>query len=647
MLRIIAALVVSCVCVAGYSQGGKPVKPQALFSIKGESVTADEFIYLYKKNHPSKDDYTDTKIQEYLDLYINFKLKVTEARHRGIDTTAAFVKEFSSYKEELRKPFLPEGKIVDSLVKVTYSRLQEEIRASHILINCKPDALPSDTLQAFNRALEIKKRAASGEDFGSLASSYSEDPSAKMNKGDLGYFTALQMVFPFENAAYLGKKGDVVGPIRTRFGYHILKIQDRKPSSGQVEVSHIMIRTGERDAESAKNLIFELHDQSQGGVAWEELCKKYSEDQSTKNTGGKLRAFGVGDMKAIPDFERVAFSLQKPGEISDPFQTQYGWHIVRLEKKIPLPSFEESVASLKGKVSRDERVQISRIALQNKLKADFSFKENAEVKSKILAAADTSLTKGRWRIHTLPGEKETLFSTQGRSVSVGDFVKFVKQNQKPNSLSPDKYIDQLYNMLVEQTINTQLEARIIQQHPDFELLLKEYYEGILLFDIMEKEVWKKASDDSAGQRRFFEQNSKKYVAGERIQAILYSSASVETISNLKDMVAKNDSTGIQKILASKSARKEGGVYQKSDRPVFSKVEWKKGLYSVDGNGSQYLIQITNMVPPGLMSFEEARTSIISDYQDYLEKTWISQLKKKYPVKVNSKTKTDVFAKLKL
>ncbi|HEU5289699.1 MAG TPA: peptidylprolyl isomerase, partial [Cyclobacteriaceae bacterium] len=397
MIRVIAAGFLLLVCLSGFSQQTKIAKPLTLFTVASEPVTSDEFIYLYKKNHQAKEDFTQPKIEEYLALFINFKLKVKEARFRGIDTTAVFLKEYESYKEELKKPYLPEGKLIDSLVNVTYKRLQEEVRASHILISIKNDATPADTLEAYNKALEIKSKAQAGEDFGSLAALYSEEPMAQTSKGDLGYFTALQMVYPFENAAYLGKPGDIVGPVRTRFGYHILKIVDRKPARGEVEVSHIMIRTGaERDAAKSKNLIFEIYEQLNGGVSWEEVCKQYSEDPSSKNNGGKLRPFGVGAMASVPEFDRVAFSLQKPGEVSDPFQTQYGWHIVRLEKKIPLPTLEELAPNLKGRVARDERVQVSKQALTSKLKRDFSFTENTVTKAKVFGLADTTLTTGKW-----------------------------------------------------------------------------------------------------------------------------------------------------------------------------------------------------------------------------------------------------------
>ena len=647
MIRIIAAGFLAIVCLDGFSQRTKTAKPLTLFSVASEPTTTDEFIYLYKKNHQVKEDFTQQKIEEYLTLFINFKLKVKEARQRGIDTTAAFLKEYASYKEELKKPYLPEGKLIDSLASVTYKRLQEEVRVSHLLIGLKADASPADTLQAYTKIIELKNRALAGEDFGSLAALYSEEPMAQTSKGDLGYFTAMQMVYPFENAAYSGKPGDIVGPVRSQFGYHILKIADRKPARGEVEVSHIMIRTGaEHDATKSKNLIFEIHDQLRGGVAWAELCKQYSEDQSSKNSGGKLRPFGVRAMASVPEFERVAFSLQKPGEISDPFQTQYGWHILRLENKIPLPTFEEMSPNLKGRVARDERVQISKQALNQKLKKEFAFTENEAVKLKVFALADTSLVKGKWRIPAnYSSNKETLFSMQGKNVPVQNFLVYVKQNQKSNAQTPDQYIKLLYNMFVENSIGDALEVQIIKNHPEFEMLLKEYFEGILLFDIMEKHVWKKASEDSIGQHKFFDAHHGKYLAGERGAAVLYSSGAPDVISALKGYVEKHDSVSIQKIIQSKTARQETGVFQKEDRPALSKIDWKPGLYSVETNRMYYLVHLKEIVPPGPLSFEEARASVISDYQDNLEKEWLEQLRKKYPVKVNDKAKKNVVEKL--
>lgn len=647
MLRISFAVFLAIVCVDGFAQKSKS-SSETLFSVKGEPVSSDEFIYVYKKNHPAKEDFSQEKIQEYLNLYVNFKLKVREARQRGIDTTASFLKEYNSYKEELKKPYLPEGKIVDSLVRITYERLKEEVRVSHILIMAKQDAAPADTLKAYNKTLEIKNRALAGEDFGLLAALNSEEPNAHTSKGDLGYFTALQMVYPFENAAYASKKGDIVGPVRTRFGYHVLKIEDRKPARGEVEVAHIMIRTepGQEEKKS-KNLIFEIHDQLRGGASWNDLCKQYSEDPNSKNSGGKLRPFGIGVMTSVPEFERVAFSLQNPGDISDPIQTQFGWHIVKLEKKIPLPAFEEMATSLKGRVARDERVQTSRQALMQKLKKDFAFAENSATKEKVFSLADSTLTKGKWKIPSgYSFGKEELVSFKAKSVKAQDFLVYVQKNQRVAAQTPAKYIELLYNTFVEKMIGDMLEVQIIKTHPDFEMLLKEYYEGILLFDIMEKEVWKKANEDSAGQVKYFEANEKKYTVGERAATFIYSSGNPETIAMISRYVGKRDTLGIQKLLDSKEARKEAGLFQKEDRPALAKIEWKPGVYSFENNRMYYLVDVRKILPPGQLSFAEARASVISDYQDNLEKEWLIQLRKKYPVKINEKAKQNTIEKLK-
>lgn len=312
---------------------------KVLFSVDRQDIYASEFLYLYRKNNQGKDEQAkEEKIREYLDLVIAFKLKVAEAHHRGIDTTQAFIKEFTTYRDELKKPFVASADELGRLVKEAYDRLQEEVQAAHVLINLSPDALPADTLAAWQKIQSIRQRVVSGEDFGKLAKEFSEDPTAASNGGMLGYFTAMAMVYPFEDAAFKTKVGEVSQPIRTRFGYHIIKVYDRRPASGEVEVAHILL--GGTD-DKTKNKAFEIYDQIKGGRKWEDLCKEYSIDTNTKERGGKLPPFGIGALPGVPEFEAMAFSLQNPGDISDPFQSRLGWHLIRLERKIPVPTFAE------------------------------------------------------------------------------------------------------------------------------------------------------------------------------------------------------------------------------------------------------------------------------------------------------------------
>jgi peptidyl-prolyl cis-trans isomerase SurA len=619
-----------------------------LFTIAKKPVTADEFIYLYKKNHQNKpEEFTKEKISEYMELFINFKLKVEEAKRRGLDTTAAFKKEYNTYREELRKPYLPDTKLVDSLVKLTYERLKEEVKASHILINVPPSASPVDTTVAYQRIMAIRTRLENGEDFTTIAKNESEDPTAKTNSGSLGYFTAMQMVFPFEQAAYATPVGKVSMPVRTQFGYHLIKVFDRQPARGEVEVSHIMIRPGaDLNSQQAKNTIFDIYDQLEKGVKWEDLVAEYSQDPASKENGGRLRPFGVGAMGSAPEFEQIAFSLKEPGSYSDPFQTGFGWHIIRLEKKIPLPSFQEVATSLKTRVSRDERVKITREGLQQKMKKEFGFKENAEAKMKVLSLADSTLTHGKWSKQVSEDlGNATLFSMSGKDYPVRDFISYVKQNQRQINQSPNQFMQQLYQNFTDVIHGHLLEDRIKQQNPDYNWLLKEYYEGILLFDIMEKEVWSRASEDSLGQVDFFNNNSASYKAKERIQGRIYSSNNKAVIDQLKSILDKNDTVQAQQFARANKIREESGAFQKGDRPVLSKISFSPGVQLAENNGTNYLVCVNRVLSPGQMSFQEARSSLLSDYQTFLEKKWLEQLKKKYPVKINKKGQQFVMQQL--
>ena len=647
VITLLCSVLFPVLCLS-QSPATKSKKPLVLFKVKKRPVTVDEFIYLYQKNHQDREkDYTQEKINEYLDLFINFKLKVEEAKTRKLDTTKVFLSEYNGYREELRKPYLPDANMVDSLVKLTYDRQQEEISASHILIALKPDASPADTAKAYAEIAELRKRSVAGEDFSKLAAQYSNDPSAKSNGGNLGYFTAMQMVYPFETAAYTTPVGEVSSPVRTKYGYHILKVTDRRPAREEIEVSHIMLRTGRnKNNNEVKNSIFNIYDQLRGGVSWSELCSQYSEDVNTKDDGGKLQPFGTGGMSAVPEFERIAFALNEPGEISDPFQTQYGWHIMRLERKIPKPTFEEEKISLRNKVTRNERTELSKKDLQKKLRADYQFMENPDVKKFFLSKADSGLINAKWNpvISKADGEK-TIFTLSGTSRTVEDLIAFVRNSQRPTKLAPSAYLEHLYNDFIDREILNLVEQRIMRENPNYKFLLQEYYEGILLFDIMEKEVWSKASTDSVGLRKYFTDHRDNYKSDERVHAILYSANTPTFREPLQKLIADSASNAIETFLTQNRVKSETGYFEKDEKAPLKEVPWAAGVYSTENNGIYYLAWLKDILPAGPMSFEEARPSVISDYQGFLEKNWVSGLRKKYRVKVNGKGKQYIFQQL--
>jgi len=621
-----------------------PQLPVTVFTIDKKPVYATEFVYLFRKNNPKAEN-TDAKIQEYLNLFINFKLKVTEAYTRKMDTTETFKNELKTYSEELKRPYRAEVSDINRLTQEAYQRLTEEIKTFHILTTISPDATPEDTLKAYSKSESIRNRLIGGEDFEKLAKELSDDPSAKLNGGNLGYFTVFQMVFPFEDAAYKLRVGEISRPVRTRFGYHIIKVVDRRPAQGEVEVSHILVRKNSANEKKARNTIFEVYDQLKAGRSWEEVCKEYSEDPGTKDSGGRLRVFGIGALASVPEFENVAFSLKQPGELSDPFESAMGWHIIRLEKKIPIPAFQDIEATLQRRIARDERVEISKNETLSKRKKQFGFVES-DAKNALFSLADSALSAGQWKYKGDDILKNrVLFTIENKDVNVDEFVRYVVKNQKSSTLAPFVYMTELYNKFADEKINEAEETKLLAEYPEYRNLLNEYREGILLFGIMEKEVWTKAAEDTTGQRKFYDSNISRYHAGERIEATIFSTKDQEFLAEIKKRITDGDTlraSDLKKFNAVQKKRK----YEKGENKVIDKITWAVGIQETELDGMHYLVEVSRLVLPGSKSFEEARANVISDYQDYLEKIWMDQLKKKYSVKINSKGKRFVFAELK-
>lgn len=641
-MRKLCLLLFSLLATVGFAQEKKSAKPLAVFTVNKVPTYTDEFIYLYQKNHQNKpDDFTEAKINEYLDLFVNFKLKVAEAKAMGLDTTAKFIKELNTYREDLKKPYRAEPDLLDKLTKETYQRLTEEVRASHILISTTPESNPTDTATAYKKISDIKKRIEAGEDFEKLARELSEDPSAKINGGDLGYFTAMQMVYPFELAAYNTKVGSLSSIVRTRFGYHLLKITDKKPARGEVEISHILLRAANPDDNKVKNTAFEIFDQLKAGRSWDDLCKEFSDDGNTKNSGGRLRPFGVGALASVPEFESTAFSMQKPGDISDPFKSAIGWHIIRLEKKIPLPSYAEIESSLKRKVARDERLQVSQKSIASKRRKDFQWTEMDETKKLVFASADSTLTQGKWlKKWSDEVNKKTLFTVGTKKYTCADFAAYIRKNQVRSDISPAAYMDQLYLNFADEKVSEVEEEKLMREKPDFKNLLNEYYEGILFFEIMEKEIWNKASADSAGQQKFYQSNLEKYKAGDRIEARIFMATDKSVVDAFRKKVEAGDSIKNEDIKKFKSVQPFRN-YEKGESKVIDKITWAAGLYDVELDKNYYLVEAVRLVAPGIKTFEEARASIITDYQAELEKMWLASLRKKYPVAINKNGKKAV------
>ncbi|KUG06562.1 peptidylprolyl isomerase [Solirubrum puertoriconensis] len=556
-----AAFLASC-------QSTKPTastKQPVLMTLGNQEVPASEFAYVYRKNNSSAPDAGSREnVQEYLDLYTNFKLKVLEAEQRGLDTTQAFKRELDGYKQQLAQPYLTEKSVTDQLVREAYEHMQKEVNASHILVRITPEADPKDTLAAYQRITALRQRVTGGEDFEKVAREASEDPSARENGGRLGYFTALQMVYPFEAAAYKTPVGQVSQPVRTRFGYHVIKVNDMRPAQGEIKVAHLMIRATpgmpKADSVTAKKKVDELYSRLRKGENWEKLVAQFSEDAGSASGGGELPPFGTGRM--IPSFEEAAFRLQKSGDLSAPVQTPYGWHIIRLIEKQSVPSFEQMEASLKQKVARDSRSELNRTAFLKRIRTENRFTEVPAMRDALLAQADTSVTKGTLKADAFmnrvaasqpaKGKKSTalmptapLFTIGAKPYTIKDLLTFAEQRQQPRAgATPQHAMQLLYDQYVDQSLQDYERANLETKYEDYRMLVKEYRDGILLFQLMDEKVWSKAIEDTVGLKQYFAANQAKYQWEPRVQATLISAATPQLRSQAVTYFSKPTGKGI-------------------------------------------------------------------------------------------------------
>lgn len=630
-------------------RAGKSIDP-VLFTAGQQKISASEFEYLFRKNHQNNPNAFSKKgVEEYLNLYINFKLKVSEAYARGLDTTAAFKTEFQGYKNELLKSYLTKRSDSERLVEEAYARMKEEVRASHLLLTLEETALPADTLQVWNQIMDIRKKIMAGEDFASMVKTYSADPGAAQTGGDLGYFSALDMVYSFESAAYNTPPGSVSMPVRSRFGYHLIKVTDRRPAGDPIEISHILVRA--RD-EKGLQKIKEAKAKLEAGVNWEDVYKNYSDDQSGAEQLGRLQPFRKGGFDpSAPEFENAAFGLKKAGELSEPVLTSFGWHLIRLEKIMSLPEFSVYAPELKKRISMDERSYLSAVKQLERQKKSFGYTEDAGVISKMLALSDSTLLEGKWQFFGDPDlRSKILFSMDQQPVPVWAFVNFIGEVQQPvppsviNEITPAELMRQMLDGFITVKAMNAEERKLETENESYRMLLKEYREGILLFSIMESEVWKKASADTAGQRSYFNLHSVKYRVGERIRARLLSVSDSVTAVSFLEIFQRGDS------ITAPDLRKFRSVtpfrnYERGENKIIDKVDWKPGLYRSDEQSGIWLVEIKKLIPPGQRSFQEARASVISDYQDEMEKNWLEDLHNRFPVAVNAKAKKLVFKRL--
>lgn len=613
-------------------------KQATVLSIDNEAVTVEEFENIFRKNNRDS-AITPASLDEYMELFINFKLKVKAARELGMDTVSKFRTELQGYRAQLARPYLTDGDKLDELVAEAYVNMKTEVRARHILIKCEGNASPEDTLKAFTKAMSLYTRIAAGEDFEKLAKENSDDPSAKDNAGDLGYFTAFQMVYPFEEAAFATKVGEVAKPIRTRYGYHIIEVEDQRPARGEVRVAHIMIKEKkeENGAKNAQDKINEIYQNILAGQSFEEMAAKYSEDGSSAKKGGELPSFGPNKM--VPEFEEASFALKADNEVGAPFKTSYGWHIVkRLELK-PVPEFNQVEREIRSKVSKDSRAEKTRNSFLAKLKMEYKYTFNEPAFQALIAKVDTTVFGGKWQIKKKVA-KMPLFVIHGKTYTNSDFHKHILAKKVVKSkLMPKEYLRNEVNTYVNDMLIQYEDSRLEEKHSAFRLLVNEYREGILLFELTDKMVWSKAVKDSVGLEAFYEENKDRFMWPDRVEATVFTCANTAVAEQVRKLMTlgleQADIAAEVNKVTQLNLQVEEGLFTKDDKEVLSRITWKKGLSEdVAIDGQVFMVDVKSVVPSSPKRLQDARGLVTSEYQDFLEKEWINELRKKYKYSIN-------------
>jgi peptidyl-prolyl cis-trans isomerase SurA len=631
---------------------------QVLLTIDGKPVEKDELVYLLSKGNSTSSQasgVTREEFEENLDLFVNYKLKVREAEKLGLDQTKEFESEFQSFKETLIHPFLIKNSLEEGELRKAYSRMQEVVRASHILFQFPPNASTEDSMIVLKMALKVRAEIENGGNINELAVQYSDDPSAKVNKGDLGYFTGLQMVQPFEDAAFSLQVNQLSDPVLSNFGYHIIQVKDRQPNPGQVRVSHILVRFDQEDAtqeENARRKISDIYAEIQKeNTIWEDIVKTYSEDPATSQRGGLLPWFGVGNI--IPEFELAAFTLNEIGEVSPPLKTQYGYHILRLEEKKPVASFEEMEEDIRSRILRDSRSQMIQSQVVAIQKARYGFVEN-EGSVAQLASVLNSTTKSTFGSVLLSSglEKAALFTLQGKTYSAADLNEFMKEEEISPKIKGGTF-DIWYDRFVAKTLASTEEKDLEANNKDYQMLLKEYRDGILLFSLMNQEVWQKGITDSLGQVEFYRKNIERYQWKNRVEAFIVKVLDQSQLENARKSLSGN---GYNQALISEfnsnyqanaplAYQTEAGTFEYADHQVLSQVNLDQTYQEIKVDGITHLVILGQKFPAEPRKFEESRGLVIRDYQEHLDSSLIQALKSKYPIQINPQVKEETFLAL--
>jgi peptidyl-prolyl cis-trans isomerase SurA len=594
---------------------------EVLFTIEGENVFTSEFMRVYQKNKDIIIDSDKKDFDSYFDLFVDFKLKIKEAKDLKYDTLSSYKNELIKYREQLIAPYLNDPKATETLIAEAYHRTVNEVNVSHILIKVNPQAKPKDTLIAFQKITTALQNINGGTPFEEVAIQLSEDPSAQKNKGNLGYFSAFSMVYIFEDTAYNTKIGSVSKPFRTQFGYHIIKVNDKRKSLGEIEIAHIMVKNKSKDTSYSKNKIFDIYKKLEQGDDFSIIAQEHSDDLSSAKKGGKLPKFGTGMM--IKSFEDVAFNLKEEGDFSEPFHTQYGWHILKLLKKYPVKSFEELHDNLESRIKNGSRSKYVEKAFAQELSKSYNISRNKETLS-YFYSSDENLKKSN----------KPLLIIENKTLTAKDFYKFGLEHKNKN-------IEELFDMFKNKSIINYYKEHLEETNRDFELTFQEYKDGLLLFELLQKKIWDRSEKDSIGLQNYFNKNRDDFTWKKRGDLTIASCTLNEKAVLVKKYLEEGKSTEEIKKLLNEGATIHvlfsRGTLEVGSSKLPEGYIFDHGVSQIynDKDKQFTIIRVNSIIEPKNKELNETRGQVVNDYQNYLEKKWIKSLHKKYKIKINS------------
>lgn len=629
------ALALLCLAILGASNA------QTVFTYGKKSVSKDEFLQAFNRNPVNTD--RKTALREYLDLYINFKLKVQAAYDAGLDKDQTQQYELQNFRRQIADNLVNEKANLKQLVQEAFQRSQKDIHLAHILVEVQPTA---DTAAAYRQIQEAYKALQQGRDFATVASTFSNDPATVQSKGDLGYITVFTLPYEFENYAYSLKPGTYSTPIRTSLGYQIFYNKNERAPLGSRRVAQILIAYPPAATDQEKRLAQQKADSVfqliRGGSRFEELVPLVSNDLSSAHNQGQLPEFGVGTFN--PLFEQQAFALKSVGEVSSPFATAHGYHILKLLEVKPVATTEDDdvfMAGLHEKVTADRRMASARRRMLDRQIAALKFREATYNKKDLFAFTDSNWqkTKSLSPVNSV-SEKSILFYYETAPKTAGDWLEHLRAARNRNAQNAVIDYHQLYTDFVRVSGEEYFYQNLEKYSPEFKRQLNEFKDANLLFGIMDKQVWSKASQDTAGLLSFYQQHKEKYTWAPGANALVVTAADRQLANEVAQKI-KPDTRNWRTIIASYGDRvsADSGRYELGQLPVADGTDLKPrsvtGLVISPVDSSATFSYVLNVLPGGAQrSFDEARGIVISDYQQELEKRWLLSLKKKYPVRVN-------------